>query len=169
LIGFSELIPRQQMLNVEQSPMPHLPEIASQNDNAPSIERFLATPRGMNFLREKFNTYFAIESGPARTASGLPGDLWLTRYPPTAYYKDIPRDGHKRGRWRLATFHETDQMDIFHPQTCRLRLFPGLSGPTWRSTDSLSLGNLDTSIVIFFDQQGILNSLPGGSDNPIEI
>jgi hypothetical protein len=149
--------------------MSHLPEVMSQNDNAIFVERFLPTPQGMKSLRQKFNIYHAIESGPGRNAVGRPGDLWLTLYPPTAYYKDIPRDGHKRGRWRLATFHEINQMDILHPQTRRLRLFPGPSGPTWRSIDSLSLGSLEVSIIIFFEQQGILDSLPGGSNNPIEI
>lgn len=148
---------------------PSLPEVMSWNDNAPFVKRFLPTPQGMKSLRPKFKIYHAIESGPGRKAVGLPGDLWLTLYPPTAYYKDIPRDGHERGRWRLATFHEIDQMDILHPQTRRLRLFPSLSGPTWRSTDSLSLGSLEASVITFFDQQGILNLLPGGSNNPIEI
>ena len=141
----------------------------STNDGAPFVECRLLVPGDDKSPRRTFKIFYAIHVGPPRTV-GEPGDLWITLSPPLAYYKVARGEGQERDKWRLGTFDDSDQVDISHPQFPKLVLSSSSSGPTWRSRkSSLSFVSLAGSIQIFFGQRGILNALPGGSNNPIEI
>jgi len=141
----------------------------STNDSAPFVECRLLVPGDDKTPRRTFKIFYAIHISPPRTV-GEPGDLWITLSPLSAYYKAAQGEGQERDKWRLGTFEDSDQRDISHPQFPKLVLSLSSLGPTWRSRkSSLNFLSMEESIMMFFDQRGILNALPGGSNNPIEI
>jgi hypothetical protein len=148
--------------------MPQSSEVLFEDDATPFIERSIHGTGSKQSREPTFRIFYATLIGPGR--QGEPGDLWLTQHPPLAYYKAARQGTQKRCKWRLATFHDQKQPDIFHPTFPKFVLSPSSSGPTWRTgKSSAGFGNIEESVMCFFQQQSTLQSLPGSSNNPIAV